>query len=258
MKRIIDLMRIDLMGFKGKKDTDFKFFLFFTIVLGIALIFAGSFVSLFVLVVAIVMCNMLLSNEEKKGYRKSFGVVPTDRKSVVIARFALLTLITTITGIITFIIMSITNKSGLYDTVWTDGAYADTNKFLEAALMPFINKAASRIVFGMIFMISLMVMSSMLRKYYKKGYKPKKNAALKGVLKVVGGYFGFGFLVAIIVFTPLKKIVFPVNAMFFSVIKSLAVPFDGMLAMLLFIAAGYGFAVYMAVCAVVDYEKREL
>ena len=258
MKRIIDLMRIDLMGFKGKKDTDFKFFLFFTIVLGIALIFAGSFVSLFVLVVAIVICNMLLRNEEMKGYRKTFGVVPPDRKSVVIARFALLTLLTTITGIIAFIIMTIANKSGLYDTVWTDGAYADTNKFLDAALTPFVDRSASRIVFGIIFMLSLMIMSSMLRKYYKKGYKQKKNAALKGVLKVVGGYFGFGILAAVIVFTPLKKVVFPVIAMLFTVIKSLARPFDGMLAMLLFIVVGYGFVVYRTVCAVVDYEKREL
>lgn len=258
MKRIIDLMRIDLMGFKGKKDTDFKFFLFFTIVLGIALIFAGSFVSLFVLVVAIVMCNILIRNEEKKGYRKSFGVVPTDRKSIVIARFVLLTLITTITGVIVFTVMTIANKSGLYDTVWTDGAYAETDRLVDAVLTPFIDKTASRIVFGIVFMISLMVMSSMLRKYYKKGYKPKKNAALKGVLKVVGGYFGFGFLAAVIIFTPVKRIVFPVIAVIFAVLKSLAMPFNGMLAMLLFIAAGYGFAVYMAVCAVVDYEKREL
>ncbi len=258
MKRIIDLMRIDLMGFKGKKDTDFKFFLFFTIVLGIALIFAGSFVSLFVLVVAIVMCNILIRNEEKKGYRKSFGVVPTDRKSIVIARFVLLTLITTITGVIVFTVMTIANKSGLYDTVWMDSAYAETDRLVDAVLTPFIDKTASRIVFGVVFMISLMVMSSMLRKYYKKGYKPKKNAALKGVLKVVGGYFGFGFLAAVIIFTPVKRIVFPVIAVIFAVLKSLAMPFNGMLAMLLFIAAGYGFAVYMAVCAVVDYEKREL
>ena len=258
MKRIIDLMRIDLMGFKGKKDKEVKFVLFFTIVFGIALVFAGSFISLFVLIAAIVMCSGLLSNEEKKGYRKTFGVVPTDRKSVVIARFALLTLLITITGIIAFIIMTITNKTGLYDTVWTDGAYADTNKFLDAAMKPFVDRSASRIVFGIVYMISLIVMSSMLRKYYKKGYKQKKNAVLKGVLKVVGGYFGFGILMAVIVFTPLKKIVFPVIAMLFTVIKSLAIPFDGKLAMLLFIAIGYGFVVYRAVCAVVDYEKREL
>ena len=258
MKWIIDLMRIDLMGFKGKKDTDFKFFLFFTIVFGIALVFAGSFISLFVLIVAIVMCNMLLGNEEKKGYRRTFGVVPADRKSVVIARFVLLTLITTITGIIAFIIMTITKKTGLYDTVWTDSAYADTDRLVDTVLTPFVDKAASRIVFGIVFMLSLMIMSSMLRKYYKKGYKQKKNAALKGVLKVVGGYFGFGFLLAVIVFTPLKKIVFPVISVLFAVIKSLAVPFDGMLAMLLFIVIGYGFVAYRAVCAIVDYEKREL
>ena len=258
MKRIIDLMRIDLMGFKGKKDTDFKFVLLLTIVFGIALVFAGSFISLFVLIVAIVMCSGLISNEEKKGYRKTFGVVPADRKSVVIARFVLLTLIITVTGTAAYIIMTITNKSGLYDTVWTDGAYADTNKFLDAALTPFVDRFASRIVFGIIFMLSLMIMSSMLRKYYKKGYKQKRNAALKGVLKVVGGYFGFGFLLAVIVFTPLKKIVFPVISVLFAVIKSLATPFDGMLAMLLFIAIGYGFVVYRAVCAIVDYEKREL
>jgi steroid 5-alpha reductase family enzyme len=201
---------------------------------------------------------MLLSNEERKNYRKTFGVVPTDRKSVVIARFVLLTLITTITGIITFIIMSITNKSGLYDTVWADSAYAETDRLVDAVLTPFIDKTASRIVFGIVFMISLMLMSSSLRKYYKKGYKPKKNAALKGVLKVVGGYFGFGFLAAVIIFTPVKKIVFPVIAVIFAVLKSLAMPFNGMLAMLLFIVIGYGFVVYRAVCSVVDYEKREL
>ena len=258
MKRIIDLMRIDLMGFKGKKDTDFKFVLLLTIVFGIALVFAGSFISLFVLIVAIVMCSGLLSNEEKKGYRKTFGVVPADRKSVVIARFVLLTLIITVTGTAAYIIMTITNKSGLYDTVWTDGAYASTDRLVDAVLTPFVDKAASRIVFGIVFMLSLMIISSMLRKYYKRGYKPKKNAALKGVLKVVGGYFGFGFLLAVIVFTPLKKIVFPVISVLFAVIKSLATPFDGMLAMLLFIAIGYGFVVYRAVCAIVDYEKREL
>jgi len=258
MKRIIDLMRIDLMGFKGKKDKEVKFVFFFWIVFSIALVFAGPFVSFAVLIIAIVMCNLLLRNEEMKGYRKTFGVVPTDRKSVVIARFALLTLITTITGIIAFIIMTITNKTGVYDTVWTDGAYADTNKFLDAALTPFVDRSASRIVFGIVYMISLIIMSSMLRKYYKKGYKQKKNAALKGVLKLVGGYFGFGILTAVVVFTPLKKVVFPVIAMLFTVIKSLARPFDGMLAMLLFIAVGYGFVVYRAVCAIVDYEKREL
>lgn len=258
MKRIIDLMRIDLMAFKGKKNVSFKLLVLFIIIFGIAFIFAGAFVSLIVLIVSIISCSLILNNEEVKGYRKTFGVVPADRKSVVIARFTLLTLITTIIGLAAFVIMTLTSDIDFYETVWTDGAYEQDSKLIDVAISPFINKTVARVIFGIIFMLSLMIMSSSLRKYYKNGYKQKKNATLKAVLKLIGGYIGFGVLCSVIVFTPLKKVVFPVISVIFSVLSGISKPFNGLLAMLLLVVIGYGFVVYRAVCAVVDYEKREL
>ena len=158
MKRIIDLMRIDLMAFKGKKDVSFKLLVLFIITLGIAFIFAGAFVSLIVLIVSIISCSLILNNEEVKGYRKTFGVVPADRKSVVIARFTLLTLITTIIGLAAFVIMTLTSDIGFYETVWTDGAYEQDSKLIDVAISPFINKTVARVIFGIIFMLSLMIM----------------------------------------------------------------------------------------------------
>ena len=254
MKTLIDLMRIDVIALKGKKGGDFMAMAILFVVWGlIGILFLPVFWALYAFVVAVLTVPMIVHQEVRREYEKTFCIVPADRKSIVFARFLLVVLIASGAGIILYILMQISLAMGFSNQ--TTGEIGEIFELLDisTSILEFHN-----VVFSAAFMIGLMIMAKMLRNYFKNGAVSKKNSLLRNVLKGILIYIIFIVVVSILMYASTIPFVQTAFSLIFAIFSALSRPADGILLCLTFLAAGYGMTVYQAVCAVLEYDEREL
>ena len=103
MKKIIDLMRVDLISAKGRNKGKFILILALTaIFVVIGLVAEAICMVLSIVVLGVMLVPFITMAEKTHNAGKIFSVIPTDRKSIVISRFALTTGIYTVFSAIIF------------------------------------------------------------------------------------------------------------------------------------------------------------
>ena len=260
MKRITDLMRIDVMGIYGKRKSGLKAAAVFLILAGASLLLFTSFVSAGVMLIAYLSVAMVADNELKKEYGKTFSIVPADRKSVVIARFMLMTLITTAAAIILYVFMTVLSKAGFYDLLWSGGFEPensdDTLSLIDSVLF---DPRVAKMIFAFGFMLALIIMSVKLRKLFRNGaVKPTAKKNLTRIIRYVLIFLGFEALMGIIFLTPLFVFFKAAFLVIMRFISAIAQPMGGALLVLIFVLCGYAAVLYNGICAYIEYDKREL
>lgn len=256
MKTIIDLMRIDLMGFKAKKSGGMKAaIVIWTIIVlacavlafsGMALLLAAPMAFCLIMTV-----NIIVQNEIKQEYGKTFCIVPADRKSVVIARFTLVTIICTIVAAAFFIFMKIATRFDFL-TKYT------FNYNIEDGDDGFFPPMLSNIIFGFSFMISCIVTSKKLKKLFRFGHEKKHTHPIVPVLTSIGMVLLMELGTLLIIFAKQIPFIGKLVSVIFAMFAPLAVPMEGMLLTGMFVIFGYAMMIYQAVCSVIYYSKREL
>lgn len=229
------------------------------IVVGAVLsVLAGSFIipvyPFVLLEIAILITSDIVNHEGQTGSGKLTSVLPTDRQSVVYARFALGTLAVAGFGAVLFILMQISMKLRLFAMV----ADLDFDELFELMNVSASADSVFNVLFGIGFLASLVIMSFMLKKYFKHGSANKKNTLIKTVLWFVALYFIFGLVFGSIVTLTAVPFLQTAFSFIFGVITSLMKPLNGMVVLALLAAAGLGHTAYMAVSSMIEYEKREL
>lgn len=259
MKKIIDLMRVDLISAKGRNKGKFILILALTaIFVVIGLLSEAIFMVLSIVVLGVMLVPFITMAEKTHNAGKIFSVIPTDRKSIVISRFALTTGIYTVFSAIIFILYLIMEKfSDFHETTLSKDVnelYEKSSGFGTGIQM----KAMENSIFWFIFAITLMVMAGQHRKYFKKGISSKSNSLLKSFLKILGGIALVYAVAAAIIFIINIDILKPALIVFVNMLMALAAPMNGMLLSIALIIIGFGFTLYQLVCSVLDYEAREL
>jgi hypothetical protein len=260
MKRIIDLMRIDTMAMFGKRKAGFR------IGAVLLLIWAGAvflidmpLTSLGVILIAFISVTLVADNEVKRDYGRTFSIVPADRKSVVIARFTLMTAIITAVGAVFFVLMTVLSKAGFYERLWSGlDEPAQPDDTLAMLSLCRVDLSVSGCIFSIGFMLALIIMSVKLRNLFRNGAVKTQKKPIKTLFKWLLIFFGFEAVMAAIFVTPLFayfKAAFQVAMRF---IGALAKPFDGALLIAFFAICGYAAVVYNGICAYIYYDKREL
>lgn len=259
MKQIIDIMRVDLISAKGRNKGRFFVMLLMTamfVVMG--LLSEAIFMVFSIVVLGVMLVPFITMAEKTHNAGKIFTVIPTDRKSIVISRFALTTGIYTVFSAIIFILYLIMEKySDFHKSAISKDVrniYEVTSGFGTGIQM----KALENTMFWLIFAVTLMVMASQHRKYFKKGISSKKNSLIRGFLKILGEIALFYAIIGAGVLMFNLNILKPVLVVFMNMVFALAAPMNGLLLSIAFIFIGFGFALYQLVCSVVDYEAREL
>ena len=259
MKKIIDLMRVDLISAKGRNKGRFLVMLVLTaLFVVIGLLTEAVFMVLSIVVLGIMLVPFITMAEKTHNAGKIFTVIPTDRKSIVISRFALTTGIYTAFSAIIFILYLIMEKYSDFrgTTISKDvtDMYEITSGFGTGIQM----KALENSLFWLVFAVTLMVMAGQHRRYFKKGISSKSNSLLISFLKFLGGIALFYAIVAAIILIFNVDILKPALIVLINMIIALAAPMNGLLLSIVLIFIGFGFTLYQLVCSVVDYEAREL
>lgn len=254
MKTIIDLMRVDLLALRGKKGSTFRaMIILFIMCAVIGILFMPVFLAVYVFASAILITPMIINQEIRSEYGKTFCILPADRKSVVFARFLLATLFLSAISIVLYIFMQIFLMSGLSEQTMEEMIEIFDMLGISASISKFHN-----IIFSTAFMIGIMVMSKRLRKYYKNGAISKKNSILRSVLKGILIYIIFMIAGTVLIYASSVPFIQTVFILIFTILSALSQPADGVLLCLTFLAVGFGMAVYQAVCAMLEYDEREL
>ena len=251
MKTIISLMRVDLIALSGKKGGAFKtmvILLFMCALIGTLLM--PAFWSVYVLAAAGLIVPMIINQEIRSEYEKTFCIVPADRKSVVFARFLLTISLLSGIGIVLYVFMQISLAFGL-----SEQTISEMFEIMEisASISEFHN-----VIFSVAFMIGIMVMSKKLRKYFKNGAISRKNSLLRNVLKGILIYIVLMIVGTALIYASSVPFIQTMFSLTFIILSALSQPADGVLLCLTLIAVGYGMAAYQAVCAVLEYDEREL
>ena len=254
MKTIIDLMRVDLIALSGKKTGTFRaMVILFIMCAVISISFMPVFLAVYVFAAAILITPMIINQEIRSEYGKTFCILPADRNSIVFARFLLTTLLLSAISIALYIFMRIFLMTGLSEQTMEELKEIFDMLEISASISEFHN-----VTFSAAFMIGIMVMSKRLRNYFKNGAVSKKNSLLRNVLKGIFIYIIFMIAGTVLIYASSVPFIPTVFMLIYTILTALSRPADGVLLCLTFIAAGYGMAVYQAVCAGLEYDEREL
>lgn len=254
IKIVLNLMRADTVSLLGS-GRKLAVIIAASIILSVL---AGSFIipvyPFILLELAILITSDIVNHECQTGSGKLTSVLPTDRQSVVYARFALGTLVVSGFGAVLFILMQLSMKLSLYAAV----ADLDFNELFKLMNISVSVDSIFNAFFGFGFLASLVIMSVMLKKHFKHGSVNKKNTLIKAVLWIIAGYFIFGLVFAGVTMLTTVPFLQTAFSFIFGVISSLMKPLKGTVLLVMLAAAGLGHTVYMAVSSMIEYEKREL
>ena len=259
MKKIIDIMRVDLISAnRGSKSIFFVMLILTSMFVAIGLLTEAVFMVLSIVVPGVMLVPFITMAEKTHNAGKIFTVIPTDRKSIVISRFALTTVIYTFFSAIIFILYLIMEKfselHGISISKDIRDVYEVSNGFGTGIQMTALENS----LFWLIFAVMLMVMASQHRKYFKNGLSSKNNSMLRSFLKILGGIALFYAIITAIILIFNIDILKPILIVLINMLMALAAPMNGLLLSIMLIVIGYGFSLYQLVCSVVDYEAREL
>lgn len=255
MKRIFDLMRVDLIALGGKKSGSLKtMVILFVICVMTVILFTPCFGAvLYVFISSVCITPIIIEREIKSDYGKTFCILPADRKSVVLARFLLTTLLVSGIGVLMYILMQLSLTVGLGSKLLGEIIELFVVFGLSASVSEFYN-----VVFSTVFTIGMIIMSKQMRNYFKNGAGSKRSSLIRNVLKILLIYIVFIIVVTVLIYVSKVPFIQTAFSLIFSILSALSHPADGLLLCLTFFVVGYGTAVYQAVCAVLEYDEREL
>lgn len=259
MKKIIDLIRVDLISAKGRnKGIFFLIFLLTAAFVVIGIITEALFMVFSIIVLGVMLVPFITMAEKTHNAGKIFTVIPTDRKSIVISRFALTTGIYTVFSIIIFILYLIMEKFSDFHTSVISKDISNLYEVSSGFSTGIQMKAMENSIFWFIFAVTLMVMAGQHRKYFKKGISSKNNSILRSFLKFLGGIALVYAVTAAIILIFNIDILKPALIVLVNMLMALAAPMNGLVLSIILIFIGFGFTLYQLICSVVDYEAREL
>lgn len=251
MKTIIDLMSVDLIALRGKKGGTFRTMVILLVMCALSgILFMPIFWAVYVYAAAALIVPMIINQEIRSEYEKTFCILPVDRKSVVFARFLLTMSLFSGISIVLYAFMKISLAAGLSQQT-IDELFEIMG--ISASISEFHN-----VIFSVAFMIGIMVMAGKLRNYFKNGAVSRKNSLLRNVLKGILIYIVFMIAATLIIYASSVPFIQTAFSLIFTILSALSQPADGALLCLTLMIAGYGMAVYQAVCAVLEYDEREL
>jgi|GEM_PF-2566520 len=259
MKKIINLMRVDLISAKGRnKGNFFLIFALTAIFVVLGMITEAIFMVFSIVVLGVMLVPFITMAEKTHNAGKIFTVIPTDRKSIVISRFALTTGIYTVFSVIIFILYLIMEKFSDFHTSVISKDISNLYEVSSGFGTGIQMRAMTNSIFWLIFAVTLMIMAGQHRKYFKKGISSKSNSLLRSFLKFLGGIAIFYAVTAAIILIFNIDILKPTLIVLVNMLIALAAPMNGLLLSIILIFIGFGFTLYQLICSVVDYEAREL
>lgn len=257
MKTIKNIIRAELISMLGKKRSlIISAAAIFVLAILISAVLLPVFFAFCVLVYALLSVSLLTAQEKSLNTTQIFSVLPIDRKSFVLSRFVLICGSVSALSLIFYILMRLCVSTGVYEQL------VETEYFFNS-MQDTISPSMSELgvynsLFSFLVMCSLITSSSKLRRYFKNGISEKKNSLIRTTVKVVIILFILAAAGALFGQLLSMKIGFSIFKMIVAFIDTLAQPMHGLILSIFFIIIGLSAVCYNFVCAVIEYEAREI
>lgn len=264
MKTILDIMRADLITANGKNHSFTRFLILSAVIAVITGILLSPFAQfLILLIIAAMTVSSLYRAAEKTNAENLFSVLPVRREQIVLARFLLAAGTFAAICLLCAAFMPLAVKLQLYVSIW--------DLDIAEMLILFGNVTGVRkselglylIVLCAAFWLGMVILPRSMRRYLRNAGKvddgKKMFRTAKKVFTVIGIYIAVELILAAVIGLGMQSAIFGTLLMLFmKLIGSLAEAGGGVTLCILLLAMGAGAAVYQYVCAVIEYDEKEL
>lgn len=266
MKKILDLIRVDIITMNGGKNSMKTIFVLLFIISGVMGILFSPLLGLWCpLLMGGCFVTMLFQNELKYHSEKLHSLLPINRRDLVNARFLLTVGLYTVMFVIFYLLMLLSLKLKTYFFIMgDDGEYIDIIAHLAAISGgAFSELGLFNLFYFSAFSFGLMTGTATLRNYFKNSdslntaivFNPKKETRRKELIAaiIVFGVILFWILIVSDIL-PITAALLPVLMIFLQ----LAEAANGFLMSAVMVTIAIFSAIHKYVCTVVEYDEKEL
>ena len=256
MKKILNIMRLDLIAMRAKRFSLGKAFLImFVLSLVLGVLFPPLIIA-FVFALSLTAVLAFIDIEDRNGGEMTFAVLPVTRKQNVIARYGLITIVQTVTGAVSFIVLKIAqilDISGMFK------ATGELNGSLSEVLgLKISDYGIFALLICFTLAYGLFYSALQLSGYFRSGKGSTKKSSAKGVFMFVLIYVAVAAVFILEASSLNVQILHSALTVLITLFTALSAPYNGALICIFTLGCAYGFVFYKAACSVIDYESREL
>ena len=249
MKRIINIIRLDIIAMRAKKLSPWKLFAAVTLLSLVLGLISPIFLYFLLFAISFTAAQAMIDLNNKYEGETTYAVIPVTWKQIVIARYALVMLVLTIVGALSLIILKIRFAMGI--SIFIDDSLS------EVLGIKMNDNGLFTVILCLFFAVTLIFNANVLGGFFKTGRKGAKGSMFRAYLILVGAYA----LIAAVFIVESTLSVKPLHAalqVLMTTLSALSVPYNGALLCIFVILGAYGYVFYKAACSVIDYEEREL
>ena len=248
MKTIIDLMKYDKILLMGTKRSHKIFMIGLTLFLTLGSLLLPIYAGFAAFIIPIMIASEFSTVEIDHHGELTKAILPVKRSQNGAARSLLVAGVSAAASAVLFIIVLISMKLDFFRS----------SEILDQLIQRSSKETVVSVIFSGCYALGLGFASRILRNYYRKGVSRKKGATLRNGLKFICAYFGIGALLYLLGTAANFPIIATILMMITEIVSALAQPMHGLLLCLLILLIGGGLMTYRTVCAMIEYEDREL
>ncbi|MCH5204463.1 MAG: ABC-2 transporter permease [Oscillospiraceae bacterium] len=266
MRKILDLIKVDLITMNGGKNNMRMIFVGFFIFCAVTgFLFSSMFGIIFPLIMGAFFVPMLFQNELKYHSEKMYSVIPIKRRDLVNARFLLAVGLYTVLFLIFYLLMLLAMNIRLNYIIFGEEAAA-FDRIAYFALMSggmFTELGLFNLMYSFGYAFGLIVTVGQFRKYFKNSaafsrtftFDTSKEAHRQ---EFTAGMIVLGIMIVVVLaiadILPIIPMLLPILA----ILLQLAQAADGFMLSAVMLVISVFTAIYNYICTVVEYDEKEL
>lgn len=263
MKKMFDLMRIDIITMNGGKNSLKTIFVLIFVFFGVIGFLFSPLIGLYCpLLMGVFFVPMMFQNELKYHSDKLHSLLPIRRRDLVNARFLLTTVLYTALFLIFYLIMLLSLNLKVYYIFF--GEYAEHMDIIAFLVQQsggsFTELGFFNLMYFAAFSFGLFMMSDSLRKHFKNSKAIDISLKLHKITKKEIGYLLL-ILMLLLLWVLIVSGVLPFGSMALIIIQlftQLAGAANGFLLSVVLVIMAVFSVIYKYICTTLEYDEKEL
>lgn len=261
MRKILDLIRVDIITMNGGKNNMKTILILLFIVFGVLGFVFSPIIGLYCpLVTGGFLVPMVFRSEQKYHSGKLWGLLPIRRRDLVNARFLFTTTLYNALFLVAYLLMLLSQNLRLYQLILGDGA--EELDFIALLVQRsgggFTELGLFNLLYFEAFSFGLIIMTGSLRKHFK-GEKTM-DFSLKKASKKEYVYLAliFGLILFVVLVVSGVLPIGPAVMVFIRIFSELAQAANGFLLGAVLVTIALFSTIYKYICTVLEYDDKEL
>lgn len=263
-KRILDLIRTDLITMNGGKNNMRVIFVLMILFFGgLGFLFSPLMGVYVPFLTGAFFVPMMFQNEMKYHSEKMFALLPINRKDLVRSRFIMSFVLYVVSALLFYLLMLLSLKlKPYYFLLGEDAENTDVIRLIAERTGSMTELGLFNLLYFGVFSVGLMTMSGSLRKYFrnKATFESMMSGGIRKATRKEKGYVLLAFAVILFLILNVTDIL-PVRtalAPAMQLLLQLAQAANGFLLGAVLVTVAVFSAIYKYICTVLEYDEKEL